>query len=78
MPHNVHLKPSQLLQPQQQRAVLRPQVTLPTTPMVTLRNPAPGHIVLGQQRVQLKELQPGEDDSLLTTSVCACVCCPYK
>uniref|UniRef100_A0A3Q3XDB7 TAFH domain-containing protein n=1 Tax=Mola mola TaxID=94237 RepID=A0A3Q3XDB7_MOLML len=61
-------KPGQTSSPQ--RAVLRPQVTLPTTPMVTLRNPAPGHIVLGQQRVQLKELQPGEDDSLLTTSLC--------
>uniref|UniRef100_A0A672IUR2 TAF4A RNA polymerase II, TATA box binding protein (TBP)-associated factor n=1 Tax=Salarias fasciatus TaxID=181472 RepID=A0A672IUR2_SALFA len=44
-----------------QRAILRPQVTLPTTPMVTLRNQAPGRIMLGQQQVQLKELQPGED-----------------
>uniref|UniRef100_A0A8C4GSV3 TAF4A RNA polymerase II, TATA box binding protein (TBP)-associated factor n=1 Tax=Dicentrarchus labrax TaxID=13489 RepID=A0A8C4GSV3_DICLA len=35
-----------------------PQVTLPTTPMVTLRNQAPGSIILGQQQVQLKELQP--------------------
>uniref|UniRef100_H3CNQ7 TATA-box binding protein associated factor 4 n=1 Tax=Tetraodon nigroviridis TaxID=99883 RepID=H3CNQ7_TETNG len=50
---------SLVLQPQQQRAVLGPQVTLATTPMVTLRNPAPSHIVLGQQRVQLKDLQPG-------------------
>uniref|UniRef100_H3C9F2 TATA-box binding protein associated factor 4 n=1 Tax=Tetraodon nigroviridis TaxID=99883 RepID=H3C9F2_TETNG len=49
---------SLVLQPQQQRAVLGPQVTLATTPMVTLRNPAPSHIVLGQQRVQLKDLQP--------------------
>ncbi|XP_018535546.1 transcription initiation factor TFIID subunit 4 [Lates calcarifer] len=48
--------PSLVLQPQQQRAILRPQVTLPTTPMVTLRNQAPGRIVLGQH--QLKELQP--------------------
>ncbi|XP_039653994.1 transcription initiation factor TFIID subunit 4-like isoform X2 [Perca fluviatilis] len=42
----------------QQRAMLRPQVALPTTPMVTLRNQAPGRIMLGQQQVQLKELQP--------------------
>ncbi|XP_044079617.1 transcription initiation factor TFIID subunit 4 [Siniperca chuatsi] len=49
--------PSLVLQPQQQRAMLRPQVTLPTTPMVTLRNQAPGRIMLGQQQVQLKELQ---------------------
>nr|CBN81038.1 TAF4 RNA polymerase II, TATA box binding protein (TBP)-associated factor, 135kDa [Dicentrarchus labrax] len=50
--------PTLVLQPQQQRAILRPQVTLPTTPMVTLRNQAPGSIILGQQQVQLKELQP--------------------
>ncbi|XP_073324239.1 transcription initiation factor TFIID subunit 4 [Pagrus major] len=43
---------SLVLQPQQQRAMLRPQVTLPTTPMVTLRNQAPGRIMLGQQQVQ--------------------------
>nr|XP_020448933.1 transcription initiation factor TFIID subunit 4-like [Monopterus albus] len=48
---------SLVLQPQQQRAVLRPQVTLPTTPTVTLRNQAPGCIMLGHQQVQLKELQ---------------------
>lgn len=64
----------QVLQPQQQRAVLRPQVTLATTPMVTLRNPAPGHMVLGQQRVQLKDLQPGEDDTLTVSHVSSCVC----
>lgn len=58
------MEPSQVLQPQQQRAVLRPQVTLATTPMVTLRNPAPGHMVLGQPRVQIKDLQPGEDNTL--------------
>ncbi|XP_042261516.1 transcription initiation factor TFIID subunit 4-like [Thunnus albacares] len=50
--------PSLVLQPQQQRAILRPQVTLPTTPMVTLRNQAPGRIVLGQPQVQIKELHP--------------------
>ncbi|XP_040890714.1 transcription initiation factor TFIID subunit 4-like [Toxotes jaculatrix] len=50
--------PSLVLQPQQQRAILRPQVTLPVTPMVTPRNQAPGRIMLGQQQVQLKELQP--------------------
>lgn len=63
----------QVLQPQQQRAVLRPQVALATTPMVTLRNPAPGHMVLGQQRVQLKDLQPGEDDTLTASHVSLCV-----
>ncbi|KAM7423269.1 hypothetical protein PAMA_011018 [Pampus argenteus] len=50
--------PSLVLQPQQQRTMLRPQVTLPTTPMVTLRNQAPGRIVLGQPQVQLKQLHP--------------------
>lgn len=49
---------SLVLQAPTQRAILRSQVTLPTTPMVTLRNPAPGRIMLGQQQVQLKELQP--------------------
>ncbi|XP_017290694.1 transcription initiation factor TFIID subunit 4 [Kryptolebias marmoratus] len=49
---------SLVLQPQQQRAILRPQVTLPTTPMMALRNQAPGRIVLGHPQVQLKELQP--------------------
>ncbi|XP_054473520.1 transcription initiation factor TFIID subunit 4-like [Anoplopoma fimbria] len=52
------LSPSLVIQPQQQRAMLKPQVTLPTTPMVTLRNQAPGRIMLGQQQVQLKGLQP--------------------
>ncbi|XP_034724255.1 transcription initiation factor TFIID subunit 4-like isoform X2 [Etheostoma cragini] len=47
-----------VIQLQQQRAMLRPQVALPTTPMVTLRNQAPGRIMLGQQQLQLKELQP--------------------
>ncbi|XP_034441792.1 transcription initiation factor TFIID subunit 4-like [Hippoglossus hippoglossus] len=49
---------SLVLQLQQQRATVRPQVTLPTTPMVMLRNQAPGRIMLGQQQVQLRELQP--------------------
>ncbi|XP_068450800.1 transcription initiation factor TFIID subunit 4 isoform X2 [Clinocottus analis] len=52
------LTPSLVIQPQQQRALLKPQVALPTTPMVTLRNQAPGRIMLGQQQVQLKALQP--------------------
>lgn len=42
--------------------------------MVTLRNPAPGHVVLGQQRAQLKDLQPGEDDTLTASHVSLCVC----
>lgn len=46
--------------------MLRPQVTVLTTPMVTLRNPAPGHVMLGQQLVQLKELQPGKDVNVIT------------
>lgn len=36
--------------------------------MVTLRNQAPGRIMLGQQQVQLKELQPGENVSLIPLS----------
>lgn len=62
----------QVLQPQQHRAMLRPQVTLPMTPMVTLRNQAPGRIVLGQPQVHLKELHPGEDVSLMI-SLALCV-----
>lgn len=50
---------SLVLQSQQQRAILRPQVTVPTASMVTLRNQTPGRIMMGQQQVQLKELQPG-------------------
>ncbi|XP_054882657.1 transcription initiation factor TFIID subunit 4-like isoform X2 [Poeciliopsis prolifica] len=49
---------SLVLQPQQQRAMLRPQVTLPTAPMMALRNQTPGRIMVGQQQVQLKEMQP--------------------
>ncbi|XP_068576394.1 transcription initiation factor TFIID subunit 4 [Cebidichthys violaceus] len=44
------LTPSLVMQPQQQRAMLKPQVVLSTTPMVTLRNQAPGRIMLGQQQ----------------------------
>uniref|UniRef100_A0A3B4AN20 TAFH domain-containing protein n=1 Tax=Periophthalmus magnuspinnatus TaxID=409849 RepID=A0A3B4AN20_9GOBI len=47
-----------VLQTPQQRALVRPQVTLPTASMVTLRNHAPSRIMLGQQQIQLKE--PGE------------------
>ncbi|XP_037534566.1 transcription initiation factor TFIID subunit 4 [Nematolebias whitei] len=49
---------SLVLQPQQQRAILRPQLTLPTASMNALRTQAPGRIMVGQQQVQLKELQP--------------------
>ncbi|XP_053299886.1 transcription initiation factor TFIID subunit 4 isoform X2 [Pleuronectes platessa] len=49
---------SMVLQLQQQRVTVRPQVNLPPTPMVMLRNQAPGRIMLGQQQVQLKGLQP--------------------
>uniref|UniRef100_A0A8C6U117 TAF4A RNA polymerase II, TATA box binding protein (TBP)-associated factor n=1 Tax=Neogobius melanostomus TaxID=47308 RepID=A0A8C6U117_9GOBI len=51
--------PSLVLQTPQQRAMVRPQVTLPA--MVALRNQAPSRIMLGQQQVHLKELQPGEN-----------------
>uniref|UniRef100_A0A3B4AKY4 TAFH domain-containing protein n=1 Tax=Periophthalmus magnuspinnatus TaxID=409849 RepID=A0A3B4AKY4_9GOBI len=47
--------PSLVLQTPQQRALVRPQVTLPTASMVTLRNHAPSRIMLGQQQIQLKE-----------------------
>uniref|UniRef100_UPI0037E87C43 transcription initiation factor TFIID subunit 4-like n=1 Tax=Semicossyphus pulcher TaxID=241346 RepID=UPI0037E87C43 len=73
--------PSLVLQPQQQRAMLRPQVTLPTTPMVTLRNQAPGRIMLGQQQVQLKELQPvpvRPDVSTVSKQVCAAALTPAQ
>lgn len=49
---------SLVLQHQQQRAMLRPQVTLPANPMMAVRNQAPGRLVVGQHQVQLKELQP--------------------
>ncbi|XP_077384572.1 transcription initiation factor TFIID subunit 4 isoform X2 [Festucalex cinctus] len=47
-----------VLQSQQQRAMMRPQVPLAVSPMVNLRNQSPGRIMLGQSQVQLKELQP--------------------
>lgn len=50
--------PSLVLQNPQQRALVRPQVPLPTASMVTLRNQAPSRIILGQPQVHLKELQP--------------------
>lgn len=56
----------QVIQSQQPRAMLKPQVALPTTPMGTLRNQAPGRIMLGQQQVHLKGLQPGEGVHLIT------------
>ncbi|KAI9546373.1 hypothetical protein NQZ68_027542 [Dissostichus eleginoides] len=46
--------PSLVIQPQQQRTMLRPQVALPTPTMVAHRNQAPGRIMLGQQHVQLQ------------------------
>ncbi|XP_060926295.1 transcription initiation factor TFIID subunit 4-like isoform X2 [Limanda limanda] len=47
---------SMVLQLQQQRVTVRPQVNLPTTPVVMLRNQAPGRIMLGQQQAQHKGL----------------------
>ncbi|MEQ2174853.1 hypothetical protein GOODEAATRI_012001, partial [Goodea atripinnis] len=55
-------QPYLVLQPQQQRAILRPQVSLPTSPMMAVRNPSPGRMAVGQQQVQLKELQPGTEE----------------
>ncbi|XP_067287530.1 transcription initiation factor TFIID subunit 4 isoform X2 [Pseudorasbora parva] len=49
---------SLVLQPPQQGAVVKPpQVTLTTTPMVTLRGQPHSHIVVGQPQVQLKQIQ---------------------
>ncbi|XP_016406831.1 transcription initiation factor TFIID subunit 4-like isoform X1 [Sinocyclocheilus rhinocerous] len=49
---------SLILQPPQQGAIVKPpQVTLTTTPMVTLRGQPHGHIVVGQPQVQLKQIQ---------------------
>jgi len=65
----------QVMQAQQQRAMFKPQAALPATPMVTLRNQAPGRTMLGQQPVQLKALQPGEDVGCgLSLLVFLCVC----
>ncbi len=51
----------QVLQPPQQGAIVKPpQVTLTTTPMVTLRGQPHSHIVVGQPQVQLKQIQTGE------------------
>ncbi|XP_012717646.2 transcription initiation factor TFIID subunit 4 isoform X1 [Fundulus heteroclitus] len=50
---------SLVLQPQQQRAILRPQVTLPAaTGLMALRNQAPGRIVVGQHQLQPVPLRP--------------------
>ncbi|KAI4826525.1 hypothetical protein KUCAC02_029971 [Chaenocephalus aceratus] len=46
--------PSLVIQPQQQRTMLRPQVALATPTMVAHRNQAPGRIMLGQQHAQLQ------------------------
>ncbi|XP_077581936.1 transcription initiation factor TFIID subunit 4 isoform X2 [Stigmatopora nigra] len=59
--------PSIVLTPQQQRATLRPQVPLAVSPMMNIRNQAPGRIVLGQPQVHLKELQPFPAKSLGTS-----------
>ncbi|XP_052425554.1 transcription initiation factor TFIID subunit 4 isoform X2 [Carassius gibelio] len=49
---------SLVLQSQQQGAIVKPpQVTLTTTPMVTLRGQPHSHIVVGQPQVQLKQFQ---------------------
>ncbi|XP_024125608.1 transcription initiation factor TFIID subunit 4 [Oryzias melastigma] len=47
-----------LLVQSQQRTMLRPQVTTATSSMMAVRNQVPARIILGQQQVQLKELQP--------------------
>ncbi|XP_073681732.1 transcription initiation factor TFIID subunit 4 isoform X2 [Garra rufa] len=49
---------SLVLHPPQQGAIVKPpQVTLTTTPMVTLRGQPHSHIVVGQPQVQLKQIQ---------------------
>ncbi|XP_056591149.1 transcription initiation factor TFIID subunit 4 isoform X2 [Triplophysa dalaica] len=49
---------SLVLQPSQQGTIVKPpQVTLTTTPMVTLRGQPQSHIVMGQPQVQLKQIQ---------------------
>ncbi|XP_059393164.1 transcription initiation factor TFIID subunit 4-like isoform X2 [Carassius carassius] len=49
---------SLVLQSQQQGAIVKPpQLTLTTTPMVTLRGQPHSHIVVGQPQVQLKQFQ---------------------
>ncbi|CAM4732294.1 unnamed protein product [Leuciscus chuanchicus] len=49
---------SLVLQPPQQGAIVKPpQVTLTTTPMVTLRGQPHSHIVVGQPQVHLKQIQ---------------------
>ncbi|XP_051528667.1 transcription initiation factor TFIID subunit 4-like isoform X2 [Myxocyprinus asiaticus] len=49
---------SLVLQSPQQGAIVKPpQVTLTTTPMVTLRGQPQSHIVVGQPQVQLKQIQ---------------------
>lgn len=51
----------QVLQSPQQGAIVKPpQVTLTTTPMVTLRGQPHSHIVVGQPQLQLKQIQTGE------------------
>ncbi|XP_068996730.1 transcription initiation factor TFIID subunit 4-like [Embiotoca jacksoni] len=50
-----HSKPG-LIVPQQQGTMVRPQVTLAQTPMVTLRGQTPSRIIVGQPQV-VKQLQ---------------------
>uniref|UniRef100_A0A3P9I7Q2 TAF4A RNA polymerase II, TATA box binding protein (TBP)-associated factor n=1 Tax=Oryzias latipes TaxID=8090 RepID=A0A3P9I7Q2_ORYLA len=50
--------PTPLLVQSQQRTMLRPQLAMASTPMMAVRNQVPARIIVGQQQVQLKELQP--------------------
>uniref|UniRef100_A0A3P9MMR8 TAF4A RNA polymerase II, TATA box binding protein (TBP)-associated factor n=1 Tax=Oryzias latipes TaxID=8090 RepID=A0A3P9MMR8_ORYLA len=50
--------PTPLLVQSQQRTMLRPQLATASTPMMAVRNQVPARIIVGQQQVQLKELQP--------------------
>ncbi|XP_068172039.1 transcription initiation factor TFIID subunit 4-like [Antennarius striatus] len=72
-----HLQP--VVTPQQQRAMLRPQVTLPVTHMVALRNQAPGCIVMGQQQCQQRALiRPGVQTVSQQVSAVASTSAPNK
>ncbi|XP_034733062.1 transcription initiation factor TFIID subunit 4-like isoform X2 [Etheostoma cragini] len=58
LPQTPHSKPG-LIVPQQQGTMVRPQVTLAQSPMVTLRGQSHSRIIVGQPQV-VKQLQTGK------------------
>ncbi len=58
--------------PQQQGTVLRPQVTLAQSPMVTLRGQSHSRIIVGQPHV-VKQLQTGAGSRVTYTSFIASI-----